>query len=154
MSSGGKGGSANSSLNYYGTLGGALCWGPLDWLNAVILNGNYIFGPATLNLTTDVTDLTGSIADPTLLAAGGYLKLYRGTETQGSDPALAGHPPYKGTALLVAKHIFFGQDSGTAPNLQIIGGRLPRVTTAIVAAVDNVVDDGFGALVRAGPDAP
>ena len=142
MSSGGKGGSANSSLNYYGTLGGALCWGPLDWLNAVILNGNYIFGPATLNLTTDVTDLTGSIADPTLLAAGGYLKLYRGTETQGSDPALAGHPPYKGTALLVAKHIFFGQDSGTAPNLQIIGGRLPRVTTAIVAAVDNVVDDG------------
>ncbi|MDI1336299.1 MAG: hypothetical protein PSU94_08980 [Lacunisphaera sp.] len=140
MSSGGKGGAAAQSKNYYGTLAGAICWGPLDWIKAVILNGNYIF-QGSLTLTTDVTDLTGSILDPTLLAPGGYLKIYRGTETQPADAALAGHPPYKGTALLVASGIFFGQDSGTAPNIQIIGGRKPRVSTAIVAAIDNVVDD-------------
>src|SRR5258708_3119950 len=140
MSAGGKGGAAAQSKNYYGTLVGAICWGPLDWLKAVILNGNYIF-QGNLTITTDVTDLTGSILDPTLLAPGGYLKLYRGTETQPADAALAGHPPYRGTVMWAAKNIFFGQDSGTAPNLQIIGGRKPRVPTAIVAAIDNVVDD-------------
>ena len=141
MSSGGKGGSASKSTNYYGTVAGALCWGPLDWLSAVILNGNYIF-QGSLALTADVTDLTGSLADPTLIASGGYLKIYRGTETQTADAALAGHPPMKGTAYLVGKNLFFGQDSGTAPNLQIIGGRLPRVATSIVAGADNIADDG------------
>src|SRR4051812_38701514 len=111
-SSGGKGGSASQSKNYYGTVAGAICWGPLDWLRAVILNGNYVF-QGSLDLTDDVTDLTGSLLDPTLIAPGGYLKIYRGTETQPADAALVGHPPYKGTATLVAKGIFFGQDSGT-----------------------------------------
>ena len=139
-SGGGKGGSANPSYNYYGTLAGVIGWGPLDWITAIIGNGNYLF-QGDLAITDDVTDLTGSILDPTLLAKGGYIKLYRGTETQPADPALVGHPPYKGTIIIVAKHIFFGQDAGTAPNLQIIGGRCPRVSTAVVAAVDNVVDD-------------
>ncbi|MDP2227109.1 MAG: hypothetical protein Q8J78_06495 [Moraxellaceae bacterium] len=141
MSSGGKGGSASQSKNYYGTLAGAICWGPLDWINAVIHNGNYLFH-GDLTLVDDVTDLTGSLLDPKLIGPGGYLKIYRGTETQPADPALWGHPPYPGTAMVVGKHLFFGQDSGTAPNLQVIGGRLPRVPTAIVAAVDNIVDDG------------
>ena len=139
-SGGGKGGKANPSYNYYGTLAGAIGWGPLDWLTAVIANGNYLFH-GYLTLTDDVTDLSGSLLDPKMLASGGYLKLYRGTATQPADDALAGHPPYRDTIVLVAKHIYFGQDAGTAPNLQVIGGRRPRVTTDIVAAIDNVVDD-------------
>jgi hypothetical protein len=135
-----KGGAAKSK-NYYGTVAGAVCWGPLDYLTAVIHNGGYLW-QGSLTLTADVTDLTGSIADPSLIGAGGYLKLYRGTATQTADPALVGHSPYKDTVLLVGKNLFFGQDSGTAPNLQIIGGRLPRVPTSIVASADNVMDDG------------
>src|SRR5258708_30575630 len=134
MSSGGKGGAAAQSKNDYGTLAGAIGGRPLDWLKAVILNGNYI-SQGNLTITTDVTDLTGSILDPTLLAPGGYLKLYRGTETQPADAALAGHPPYRGTVMLAAKNIFFVQDSGPAPNLQIIGLRKPTAPTAIVAAI-------------------
>ncbi len=140
MSSGGKGGAASQSKNHYGTLAGAICWGPLDWLDAVIHNGNYLF-QGSLTIAADVTDLTGSLLDPTLIAPGGYLKLYRGTSTQPADPALVGHPPYKDTVLLVGHKLFFGQDSGTAPNLQIIGGRVPRVPTSVVAAIDNVADD-------------
>lgn len=141
MSSGGKSGAQNQSKNIYGTLAGAICWGPLDWLTAVIHNGNYLW-QGSLTLTDDATDLTGSIADPTYIAPGGYLKIYRGTETQDGDAAIPNSPRDKGTAKLVAKHLFFGQDTGTAPNLQIIGGRLPRVPTSIVAADDNVADDG------------
>ena len=114
MSSGGKGGSAQSSLNYYGSGGIAYGWGPIDWLNAVVMNGKYIF-QGSLTISADITDLTGSLADPTLIAAGGYLKLHRGTETQPAAAALPNHPPMRGTIFLEAKHIFFGQNSGTAP---------------------------------------
>jgi hypothetical protein len=140
MGSGGKSGGASQSLNYYGTIAGAICWGPLDWLSAIIHNGNYLW-QGTINLTADVTDLTGSILDPSKVGSGGYLKLYRGTETQPTDPALGGCP-YKGTAYIAAKNLFFGENSGTPPNLQIIGGRLPRIDTSIVSAIDNFADDG------------
>lgn len=141
MSGGGKSGAQNQSKLYYGTLAGAICWGPLDWLDAVIHNGNYLW-QGSLPLTADVTDLTGSIADPNYIAPGGYLKIYRGTETQPGDASIPNSPADKGTAKIVARHLLFGQDTGTAPNLQIIGGRVPRVPATIVAADDNVADDG------------
>jgi len=140
-SSGGKGGSSSKQKNYYGTIAGAICWGPLDWVSAIIFNGNYLW-QGNLTLTSDVTDFTGSLLDPTLVAPGGYLKLYRGTETQPADPSLTGTPTDRGTVKLVGKHLFFGQGSGSAPNIQIIGGRLPRVPTTIVAAASNIADDG------------
>lgn len=138
MSSGGKGGSNTTSKQIYGTLVGALGWGPWDWIKAVIHNGNYLF-QGDLALTTDVTDLTGAIADPSYLAPGGSLKIYRGTETQPAD--VTGRRN-KGTVTIEGIHLFFGQDTGTAPNLLVIGGGIPRVPTAIVAADDNVADDG------------
>ena len=139
--SGGKGGSASKFNDYYGTVVAALGWGPLDWIDAIICNGGYLY-QGHLALTTDATDLTGSIADPSLLASGGYLKLYRGTSTQPADAALSGHPPYKDTILLVAANLYFGRETANAPNLQVIGGRLPRIETSIVASADNVSDDG------------
>ena len=144
--SGKKGGGGSSkksggaqNLNYYGTLAGAICWGPLDWLTAIIHNGNYLW-QGNLTLSTDLTDLTGSLADQTLIGSGGFLRLYRGTETQPTDGNLPNAPAYLGTAYICAKRIFFGENSGTAPNLQFIGGRLPRISTTIVAAADNIAD--------------
>lgn len=136
-----KGGGAQQSQNHYATIAVAFGWGPLDWLKAVIHNGNYLW-QGDLTVSADVTDLTGSILDPELIAAGGYLNLYRGTETQPGDTSFANSPRDKGTIKIVGRHIFYGQDSGTAPNLQIIGGRLPRVPVEIVAAEHNVADDG------------
>jgi hypothetical protein len=139
MSSGGKGGGAQS-LYYYGTIAGAICWGPIDWLAAVIINGNYLWR-GNLTITSDVTDLTGSLLDPSKVSYDGYLKIYRGTETQPTDPAIGGYP-FRGTAYMAAKHLFFGQNTGTPPNFQVICGRLPRIDTSIVAAADNIADDG------------
>ncbi|MFA5264972.1 MAG: hypothetical protein WC378_14205 [Opitutaceae bacterium] len=146
MSSSAKSGGSQKSNNYYGTLAGAIGWGPMDWLTAIVCNGNYIWqcspsGPLSLTGTSNYIDLTGSLLDPSVIAPGGYFRLYPGTSTQQADPALPGHSAYLDTSYLVAKHIFFGQESGTAPNLQIIGGRKPRVPTAIVAAADNIVED-------------
>ena len=147
MGSSSKSGSSQNQKNYYATLAGAICRGPIDWISGVVANGNYIWqssGGVPMNLTADVTDLTGSLEDSTVIGDGGYLKIYRGTGTQPVDSALAAladHPPYYDLAYIVAKHIFFGQNSGTAPNIQVIAGRIPRVDTSIVAAVDNVAND-------------
>lgn len=141
MSSGGKSGSAASeSKNVYGSGAVAFCWGPLDWLRAVIHNGNYLW-QGDLSLTSDVHDLTGSIIDPSYIAAGGFLKLYRGTETQPASTIQPNAPRDKGTVKLEFAHLLFGQDTGTAPNLQLIGGRVPRVPGTVVAAEHNVADD-------------
>jgi len=151
VSTNGKSTSKQKSLNYYGTIAGALSWGPWDWLTAVVSNGNYIWqcGASPLDLTPGAghvngdgyVDLTGGVLDHTLFMEGGYLRFYPGTSDGNPDPALVGHPAYRDTAVVVAKHLFFGQNSGTAPNLQLIGGRCPRVPTTIVAAEDNIVDD-------------
>ncbi len=138
---GGKGGSAQTK-NIFGTIACAVGWGPLYSLSAFIVNGNYLWGPGTLNFTTDIVDLTGSLLDPTMVANGGYIRFYRGTETQPSNADIPNSPTDKGTAKIVCKWIFFGEGSGTPPNLQVIASRLPQVPTTIVSAVDNIFDDG------------
>lgn len=136
--SGGKSGSANQSKMVYGSGCVALSWGPWDWLKAIIHNGNYLF-QGDLTLSSDVTDLTGALSDPRYLAPGGSVKIYRGTESQPAD--FTGRRD-KGTVKLEFRNLLFGQDTGTAPNLQAIGGGLPRVSTSIVAGADNIADDG------------
>jgi hypothetical protein len=150
MGSSGKGSGSSQALNYYGTVAGGICWGPIDTLYAIIINGGYLF-QGTLSLTSDMTDLTGSLVDPSYLISGGYLRIYRGTETQPADGALSGHPPYLGTAYIVANGLFFGVDSGTCPNLQVIVGRTPRVSTTIVASADNITYTPTGGYPQVNP---
>src|SRR5258708_7916167 len=129
-SSGGKGSSSSqSSINYYGSLAGAICWGPLDWLTAVICGGNYLWqcsGGVPLNLNAPgvvngagYVDLTGGILDHTRFASDGYLRLYQGTPNQSPDGEIPGDSGNTDTVRIVARHIFFGQNFGSAPNLQM-----------------------------------
>ncbi|PTX95778.1 phage tail protein [Opitutus sp. ER46] len=151
MSSGGKSGSSQKTLNHYFTIAGTICRGPLDWLTAVISNGNYIWqcpGDGPLDLMADgvvnsdgYVDLTGGILDPSLLMEGGFVHLYPRRPTANPSAALPGHGAYRDRAYMVARHIFFGQTSGSAPNVLVIGGHIPRVPTSIVAAADNIADD-------------
>ncbi len=143
-----KGGSAQASYNYYGSLSWGISWGPIDGITALIENGNYLW-KGNLALTADVTDLTGSLLDPTATIAGGYWKIRRGTTTQPVDPADGNICAYRNTALLTASGSYFGQDTGTAPNLQMIPWRIPRIDTSIVAAADNFLDDGQANIVAA-----
>jgi hypothetical protein len=150
MGSGGSSSAAAQSTNHYGTVAGVVGWGPWDWLTALISNGNFVWqcGSVPLDLTAEgvinsdgYVDLTSGVLDPAMFISGGYLHFYPGVAWGNPPAALPGHPAMRDTAFFVAKGIFFGQDSGTCPNLQAIGGGRPRVPTSIVAAIDNIVDD-------------
>ena len=158
---GGKGSSGNQSLNYYGTIAGIIAKGPCDQVLTVFSNQIPIFGDLVGETVAgspswssgqfrsgDMVDLTPYIASSYFLpGAGGYLKLYWGTETQSADSFLASgaggsHPAYRGFCYFVARHFLFGQDTGTPPNFSFIMGRTPKVDTSIVASGDNTVVDG------------
>jgi len=143
MSSSSKGGgSASQSWNYYGTLVGAVCLGPVDRLMAVIVDGKAIFEPSGgLEATGDYTDLTSSI-EAQYVTRGGYLRIYWGTETQVADPALTDHPPYRGVCYVVAKNFLFGREKSTAPNIEVVVQRRPRAPSELVHADHTQLVDG------------
>lgn len=145
MGSGGKsGGGGTSSYDYYGTVAGAICWGPAHTLQALIIDGKQIVtGPVTLS--SAATDL---ILDPTAgdyLDAGGRITIYRGDQTT-SDAALPDHPPYQGLCYLVAVGLLFGRERTAAPNIQAIVSRLPQADVSLVPALQNLFTevDGLG----------
>jgi hypothetical protein len=150
MSNGGKSGSSHKSVNYYGTIAGGFSW-RYDWLTGLVSNGNYVWqcpSSGALDLTapgvvngSGYVDLTGGLLDPSLIMEGGYLHFYPGVPYAVADPAMPNNPAFRSRAGIVAKYIFLGQESGTAPNIQAIGGAKPVVPTTIVASADNVVDD-------------
>lgn len=145
MGSGGKGGKGASSYNYFGTVTGAVCVGPVDKVLAVLVDGRTIVtGPITLS--SDATNLPlDAGAEKYLLPSsdGGRITIYRGTATQTADAYIGGlsqpHPAYRGICYIVARHLLFGRERTIAPNLQVIVQRKPVVDTSIVAALDNTI---------------
>ena len=122
---GGKAAKANPQYDYYGTVAGIIGIGPLDSLSKILLSNSDLFvGP--VGAGGDYTDLTGSI-DSRFFASGGYARIYWGTETQTADPALAGHPGYRGYAYLILHNFLFGRMVTTAPDIQAIATR--RIAT-------------------------
>lgn len=145
MGSGGKSGSGGtSSYDYFGTVAGALCWGPAHTLQALIIDGKQVVtGPVTLS--SAATDLT---LDPTAgdyLDEGGRITIYRGDQTT-ADTALPDHPPYQGLCYVVAVGLLFGRERTAAPNIQAIVSRLPQADVSLVPALQNVFTnlDGLG----------
>jgi hypothetical protein len=136
-----KGGSGAKSYDYFGTVAGVICWGPIDILEAVIVDGKTVVtGPIVLS--SAATDLSLDPDQGKYLDAGGRLTIYRGSQTT-ADPALPGHPAYRGLAYIVAKHLLFGRERTTAPNLQVIVARRPVIDPSVVAADHTaLLDDG------------
>ncbi len=137
---GSKGSSGSKSYNVFGRLAAVVGVGPLAQLNAVVADGKAIY-EGTQSLSSDSTDLTGLI-DGKYFAAGGYLRLLRGTATQTMPAEFSHLPNYRGVAVLLAYRFLFGREKYTSPNLEIVTVRKPVVDTSIVAATDNVIDDG------------
>lgn len=138
----GSGGEGFKTYDYFGTLAGAICWGPADTLHAILIDGEPVY-EGTSNRSGDSVDLT-SVIDAKWLTTAGYLKLYWGTATQTADSVLSfkGHPGYRGSCYLVAVNLLFGRERTTAPNIEVIVSRLPVCSTALCASADNVLDDG------------
>ena len=97
---GSKGSSGSKSYNVFGRLAAVVGVGPLAQLNAVVADGRAIY-EGTLSLSSDSTDLTGLI-DGKYFAAGGYLRLLRGTATQTMPAEFSHLPNYRGVAVLLA----------------------------------------------------
>lgn len=140
MGSSGKGSSGGyKSYDYFGTVAGAICWGPAHTLQAVIVDGKEIVtGPVTLS--TAATNLTLNPDADDYLDSGGRLTVYRGDQTT-ADAALTGHPPYTGLCYIVCVGLLFGRERTAAPNVQVIISRLPQISTSISPALANVFTD-------------
>lgn len=138
--------SAAQQDNYYGTLAGAVCIGPVAELVAVILGGKYWYKPSSPLLRSSANASGYSeIVDTRAGARTGKLRFYWGTETQATDPvliALQGAnnvPPYAGVCYFVLIDFFFGTSFGSAPNLEFIVRRAPNqaVVDGAAAALDS-----------------
>lgn len=142
MGSSGKGGGAKQD-NYYGSLAGAVCIGPVKKLVAIILGGKYWYKPASplvrgVAAYVDIPDTRGG-------ARNGKLRFYWGTETQVADPTLVALqgannvPPFRGVCYFVLTDFLFGTGAGTAPNLEFIVQREPQqdIVTGSPAALDS-----------------
>ncbi|MBX3747346.1 MAG: hypothetical protein KF833_18710 [Verrucomicrobiae bacterium] len=156
---GSKGGQSAHSYNYHSTLAGAIAWGPISAIHAVIIDGKSVWegviqppaeptpppgGKAAGALplvNSEYAEITGSI-DPKWFLKGGYLRIYWGSPDQTADPALEEHPPYRHVAYLVARHLLLGRERSTAPNIEVIVSRLPSAPTDLVEAAHNTIEDG------------
>jgi hypothetical protein len=138
MSDGGKGGSGSNfvSYDYYGTIAGILRCGPIDTIEQVLVDGQIIWqGPINRTDLGVTNPYTLSLIDPTMLGANGYVRLYWGDSTQiVSDPALVGHPPYRGFAYMVFCNFLFGRERTTMGNVEVIAKASARPPNTVIAA--------------------
>lgn len=145
MGSSGKSGNASKQDNYYATLAGAICVGPVDALVAVVLGGKYFYKPTSPLLRSSANAFGYTdIVDTRAGARGGILRFYWGTETQTTSAVLTAlapdTPPYAGVCYFVLVDFLFGTAVGSAPNLEFIVRRSPQqsVVTGAAAELDAV----------------
>ncbi len=108
----------------------------------VLRTGGGITNP--LDLLEDSTGASGAAIIKLTSESHGEIYLYWGTDSQTLDNInervlwAAGHPPYRGLAVVVLKNFFFGRERATPPNIQVIAGRNPvqSVVTGAAAALD------------------
>jgi len=143
MGSSDKGGDAGKRYNYFGTVVGAVCLGPVDAITGILFDRLKIFDGVITRSGDTPADLSGSIPSK-YLGPGGSLKFYWGTDAQPIDTTLEalGRPRYRGVAYLVGKSLLFGTEKTSAPNLQVIVRRKPVVDVSIVSATYNTQSEG------------
>jgi len=141
MSSGKQAGKGARSYDYYGTVAGLICQGPIDEVVAVLVDGRTVVtGPVTLDEAAN--ELTLDPDAGKFQRRGGRITIYRGDQT-AADPALEGHPAYTGLAYLVAVNLLFGRERTEAPAVQVIVTRRPRAPIELVPSeVNTITADG------------
>lgn len=111
---------------YYGSIAGAVCQGPVDTVHEVIVDGETAWtGPLARGGATNYSTLT--------LDSRRVMRFYWGTETQTADPLLqaAGnqlghdHPAYPGLCYFVLVDFLFGRERPSVPNVEVVVSRAP-----------------------------
>ena len=132
-SAGGKASSsASSSHKYYADCAGVVSVGLADSITEVWMQDDLVWSGS-------VVRAAGSDSAQITVENKGTLTIYWGTETQPIDPILAayGHPAYRGQCYIVFNQLYFGQDTLTAPNVEVVITRTPQNTGLQTAAVLN-----------------
>lgn len=123
---GGKGGGrSGGAKDYYGSIAGLVCAGPVDELVAIIVDKKTVWeGP--------MSRTAPGVSNPQTITIAGYgsVIFYWGTEDQTVNtsltPELASHPPYRRQAWCVLKDFLFGRERTSAPNVEFVVRRSPR----------------------------
>ncbi len=130
----GKGGKETvSGHKYYADCAGLLCVGMVDAITQIWMDNNLVW-------SGNLTRTEGSDSTPIDIDGRGSAILYWGTETQPIDPILGAHshPAYRGQCYIVFNQLYFGQDTTTAPNVEVVLFRRPKNTgLATVADWDS-----------------
>lgn len=146
MGSGGKGSSGTDKThNVFGTLAGVVCFGPVDSLLGIVVDGKSIWEgnkAASGDYTDMKADVVAASGSKWFAASSSYFRIYWGTPSQSADPGLpAGTPAYRGLCYVVAKAFLFGREKYNAPNIEVIVQRRPRVDASLDGGV-NLLRDG------------
>jgi len=128
------------SYDYYGTIAGIICLGPVLSLNRVVIDDKVVWtGPLTRDSDPyEDVDISGY----------GILRIYWGTDAQTVDYYLQSahndrseqHPDYKGVCYIVLINFLFGRERTTAPNIQVEVSRAPN--QSIITGAASGLDDG------------
>lgn len=127
MSSGGKG--SIKFWEYYGTIAGIICNGPVDTIEEIIIDGESSWqGP--LDRAAGETHVTLT------LDARRVVRFYWGGDDQPVDPLLQSsgntlghdHPSYAGFCYIVLVDFLFGRERTSAPNVEVVVARRPWQT--------------------------
>lgn len=140
MGGGGKrGGGSGKAKDYYGSIAGLVCAGPVDELVAIIVDKKTVWeGP--------MARTAPGVANPQSITIGGYgtIVFYWGTDDQVVNttltPELASHPPYRRQAWCVLKDFLFGRERTSAPNVEFVVRRKPRQSVVTGDAADLDAD--------------
>lgn len=143
-------GTGSSSYRYYGTFIGGLSYGPVDKLFGIytdqftgFVDEPPLFEDELDRGVNDYVDLTADIDPKYFRTTAAGLLFFYGTAAQDVTAALdTTHPEYHNIACVVARAFLFGNDRTTAPNMEVLAGRLPQCSTSLCAAIHNVFEDG------------
>jgi hypothetical protein len=121
---GDKGSQGSGTYDYFGSIGAAVCNGPVDNIVAVIIDGEQVWADPNEDASRDIfpDKFVGSIAGH------GTFHFYWGVDNQelDSNSRLKSnnkgivHPDYKGTAIIELRDFLFGREKVSAPNLEVV----------------------------------
>ena len=139
----GKSSKKTKTYDYYGTFGGLLCFGPLSGIREILVDDKTIWSDEDgLFAVGDFTDIVPD--DTKYVGKNGYMRVYWGKQTQTMHNTHLGttHPPLRGFSYIVFKNFLFGRERTSAPNIEVIGWRLPIVDPSLVPPAANILHDG------------
>lgn len=107
---------------YYAGVAGLVCAGPVDKIKQIWMNRELVWD-GSITRSSDYATIT--------IETRGQFRIYWGTATQDVDDLLLdgvadAHPPYRNQCYIVCPDLYWGENSTTAPSIEVVIERHPR----------------------------